>query len=178
MFRNFRKKIEEANSYESIYHVIGQELWLGEQLLKKEALSEQQQALGLFAEASQYAHRIAEDPHLAARICEGFIWPNLQATNGQARNQTATLLQTCSQAFQQADETNNLIKNYQLALRFSSPGRPADGARLQLANLLTQTGSFEEALRLYREITDTNFVEMAERRIASLNQRRNSPARP
>ena len=175
--REIRTNITAAPSYEAIYTWIGRALWTSDRLLENDDLPDQRSGAMLAEDAANYAIQNAENPWLAARICEGWVWPNLEKYDAPGKPKVALnqVLQTCANAFTRAGETNNLVKNFQLRLQHAPNPRAADGVRYYLANLLEQSGSNSEALELYRTIQDTNLLGYAQRRIAVVEKRIQKP---
>lgn len=165
--RVFREKQKEARTYEAIYCGIGEELWVAEQFLAQSNAAVQQTGLILAGEAARYALDDAQNSWLAARICEGYLWPNLDVLERVERPATTPdhLLAVCEAAFQSNEETNHLVRNYQYVIR-KSPKR-ADLARYRLALLYEQMGQSDNALRLARELQDAGNDKIRER-IAAL----------
>lgn len=167
-----RKRMETAGDYKSIYIAIGEELWMAEQLLESKDALERQVGLLIAAEAEYSALNNAISPWLAARIAEAYLWPGVElAEASQIRGlNPETVLQVSDNAFQQAGETNNVIRNYKYLLNKSSNSNRADMARVRLAGIYEDMGDLEEALEHLTKVqnTNNNFVQ---RRIATLRQR-------
>lgn len=148
----FREKQQEATSYEGIYRLIGEELWAAEQLFANTNPATQQTGIVLASEAARYALQDAENGWLAARVCEGYLWPSLDLLAEQPVVTPDQLLQMCDAAFRANDETASLVRNYEYMIR-RSPKR-ADEARFRLAMLYEQMGEFQKALRTLQEIKE------------------------
>jgi len=170
--RAVRTAVKQAGSYESIYAQIGKLLWMADRLLVSTNPVEQRQGAMFSEEAAQYAVQNAENHWLAARICEAYLWPNLDRFDlpGKPPVSIDPVLQTCGDAFNRAGEKDNVLKNYRLMLQFARTPRAADRVRFNLAGELEQGGQLKDALALYREIQDSNYTASAERRIAKLQQ--------
>lgn len=171
--RLVRTNIANAGSYAAIYTWIGRTLWTADRLLASGDAADQRSGALLAHDAVTYAIQNAENHWLAARISEGWIWPNLEKFDaaGKPRAMLSQVLQTTAEAFNRASETNNLVKNFRLRLEYAQTPRAADNIRYNLANVLEQSGETKEALDLYRSISDTNYLTYAERRIAWLEKR-------
>ncbi len=171
--RELRKKAADANSYEILYGCIRQSLWLADRLLGSNEAGQQRSALPLAREAAEQALHQAEDGWLAARICEGYLWPNLDLADpgGSSRPNADNLLQACQNIFQHADEPQNVIRNYRLRLKYVTNDRQLESVRYNLAYALEQAGEFKEASTLYRQVTDTNYARYAEQRLAVMEQK-------
>ena len=163
------KRVSEASSYEGIYFLIGQQLYVADKLLASKDPVEQQQALSLAVEASQHAAQSAEQLWLAARICEGYLLPNLALADAKGRigYTPESLLAQTSAAFERADEISNVARTQRLLLERVLTNAPprADAVRYTLGYALERTEQFDEALRLYREIQDTNYLKYTDQRI-------------
>ena len=126
----FRTNHEAAASYERIFRLIGEELLVSEQLFEGTNAARQLTALVLAGEASVYARTNAGSGWLSARICEMYLWPHLplvEATNRPAVTAEA-VLNLCELAFKEADETNNVVRNYQLLIAHAQ--QPHEGAQV------------------------------------------------
>jgi hypothetical protein len=148
----FRERQQQATSYEAIYRWIGQELWVAEQMFSSSNSALQQAGIVLASEAAHYALADAEDGWLAARICEGYLWPSLGLLEKADRPAPTPdqILVMCEATFRATDETNCLVRNYQYTIRLS-PKR-ADAARSRLAILYERMGEWDKALQTLREI--------------------------
>jgi hypothetical protein len=62
-------------------------------------------------------------------------------------------------------------RNYRLMLANAPTPRREDAIRYSLAGFLEDQGSLQEALRLYRQVQDTNYLRYAERRIGIVEQK-------
>lgn len=171
--REVKTNILQAGSYEAIYTWIGRTLWTADRLLASSEFSDQRSGAMLAEDAANYAIHNAENNWLAARICEGWVWPCLEKYDAPGKPKVALnqVLQTCADAFNRAGETNNLLKNFGLRLKYASSPRAADNVRYYMANALEQSGNFTEALENYRAIQETNLLVYTQRRIAALEKR-------
>jgi len=148
----FQQKQAEASTYKALYKVVGQELKLAESLL--ETTDQKPAGLALVMESSRYANSPTENPWLAARICEGYLWPEV-ATRDKIDSPTEQLLGFCENAFRDAGETNNLIRNYRMMIA-KAQGSQVDITRFRLSRLLEDTGQYREALACLQQMTNTN----------------------
>lgn len=171
--REIRKSLKEAASYQAIYAAIGQLLWTGERLLQSEEPRVRRQGAQFLEEAAQSAGREAEDADLASRICQAWIWPNLDRFNlpGQGTAGADNALGSCNGIFQRAGATELVERNYRMMLTNAPTPRRLDAIRYNLAGFLEDQGSLQEALRVYRQIEDTNYLKQAERRIGVVGQK-------
>lgn len=167
--RHFREKQQEASSYEEIYFLIGQQLWAAEQMLSLTNEVIQQGGVVLAGEAARFAQDDAQDGWLAARICEGYLWPSLDLVENAAKPLITAdhLLAACDAIFRANEETPSLIRNYEYMIR-KSPRR-ADLARYRLAVLYEQNEDYSKALRSLQEITSAS--EKIQDRIATMQAR-------
>ena len=172
--REIRKQVAEAGSYEIIYKAIGQELWVAEKLLDSGDTNKQRAALSLAADSSQHALTAAENAWLAARICEGYLWPNLPFADppAKAHQNADQLLQVCAGVFQRAEEYPQLIQNYHLMLDYVTNEPRADSLRFTLAYTLEVISNFDEALQWYRQVKTTNYSKLADERMLITQDKR------
>jgi hypothetical protein len=169
--RLFRQLINEAPDYKTIYRVIGQSLALADQFLAAKNPAEVETALALTADACRAAHDSAVNDWLAARIAEGYLWPGLEFADSKdaRRVRPDFLLNIAEDAFRDAEETNNLVRNYRLVIAHASKPGKADNIRFRLARLLEEQSDFTSALAVLRELKDTNSPAVL-RRIAVVEQ--------
>lgn len=171
--REIRKSVKGAGNYEAIYLAVGQLLWTGDRLVKSEDPRTRRQGAQFFDEAAQSALRDAEDAALAARICQAWVWTHLDAYNlpGQGTAGADNALGNCHGVFQRAGATDLVERNYRLMLANAPNPRREDAIRYNLAGFLEDQGSLQEALRLYRQVQDTNYLRHAERRMGIVEQK-------
>ena len=169
--RLFRQQINEAPDYKTIYRVIGQGLALADQFLAAKNPAEVETALALTADACRAAHDSAVNDWLAARIAEGYLWPGLEFAGSKDARRVSPdfLLNIADDAFRDAGETNNLVRNYRLVIAHASKPGKADNIRFRLVRLLEEQSDFASALAVLRELKDTNSPAVL-RRIAAVEQ--------
>jgi hypothetical protein len=174
--QELRKSALTASSYEKLYLTIGQQLWLSEQFLSSTEPEWQRQALRLAVEASQSSVSGADDAWLSARICEGYLWPNLDLKDAQGSRvaDPNALLQTCGYAFAQANEQDNVMRNLRLRIEHAPNENVRDQVRYTLGCALEQQGQLAEAATLLRAVQHTNLLRNAEQRLAAIEQKRGS----
>jgi hypothetical protein len=148
----FQQKQAEASTYKALYKLVGQELKLGESLLQ--SADEKQAGVALIMDASRCATSPTEDPWLAARICEGFIWPEVEK-NEKANASAEQLLSFCENVFRDAGETNNVIRNYRMLIA-KAQGSQVDITRFRLSRVLQDAGQYREALACLQQMSNTN----------------------
>ncbi|MCX6922791.1 MAG: hypothetical protein NT154_06200 [Verrucomicrobia bacterium] len=164
------QRIREANSWEVLYKAQGQELRVADQFLASSNLSLRQAGLEKADQARDDAWTDAENAWLAARICEGFVLPNLGLADDPAKSalNRDRLLASASQTFRSADENNNVIRIAQQIISQSANPKRADKARLQLARFLEQQGDYQGALAQYRSLQNSNNLTSVSKRIAAV----------
>jgi hypothetical protein len=164
----FRRQVNEAQDYKTIYRLIGEQLWLADQRLASPDPQQKETGVLLAVEASRVALNDALNAWLASRICAGYLLPAFDMTNAP-RLSMDMLLDTSEQAFRQAVEKENLIRTYKMFLSKNSRSPRADTTRTRLANLLADREQFAEALSYVREVRNTN-SPVIQQRIASWEQ--------
>lgn len=171
--RRCKQQMQEAGSWELIYKALGQELWLVDRLLSSTNQDMRQSGLQLADQAHSDALKTAENPWIACRVIEGFIWPNLevavaQSTNGAVVDQ---LLNGTGNTFLRSGETNNYIRNTELLIaNLPIPAR-ADNVRFRLVQILEQVGEYESALKQLHAIQSSNNVATAAKRITAIEDK-------
>lgn len=168
-----RKKLDDAKTYAAIYRVIGEALYVGGRLLESANDTHRQMGMGFVLQAMQYARDDAQNYWLAARIAEGYIWPNLDIGSPNRRSQfnTESLLNLAANAFRENAEYENVIRNYQIALDRATTPQRQDWARSQLAFASEQAGDYKQALAYLRAIQATNDFRWQIRNISRLEER-------
>jgi hypothetical protein len=168
----FRTNQAAAGTYDQMYRLIGQQLKVTENLLESPELNQKQTALVMASEASNYARNGAMNLWLAARIAEGYLWPNLSLVEGTNKVPFTpdALLNICDAAFREAGETNNIIRNYEYVIGTSSRPQQADGVRFRLARLYQETDQDAKALATLKEIKTIKNPRL-EQQIAALEKR-------
>jgi len=172
--RGFTQQIQAAADYKTIYRVIGQGLALVDQSLATGNPADLECALELAAGATRAAHDNALNDWLAARIAEGYLWPGVPfAASKEARRVAPDfLLNIAEDAFRDAGETNNLVRNYRLLIAQAGKPGKADNIRFRLARLLEEQADFTGALAVLREVQDTN-SNAFQKRFAIVERRAN-----
>ena len=169
----FRTNQAHAATYEEMYRLIGQQLAVAEQFLESADIQQKFTALVMASEASDHARTNTANLWLGARICEGYLWPNLalvQTTN-RAPFTVDALLATCDVAFQEAGETNNIIRNYEYMIaKVSRSPAYVDLLRYRLAHVYQDLGEEEKAIALLKQIKNYRMNRVPQE-IAFLEQR-------
>jgi hypothetical protein len=167
--REFRAQINQAMDYKTMYRLIGEELWIVDQLMADAEPRRKDLGVTLASEAGRASLSDAGSPWLAARIYEGYLWPQLEmmdSTTNKTRLDIDALMDLAEDAFREAGETNNLIRNYKLLITKAPQSPRADKMRIRLAALLDEGGQWAEALAYLKQIKiPSNRVQS---RIASL----------
>jgi hypothetical protein len=164
--------MQQPGSWESLYKALGQELWLADKWLGSTSTATRLAGLQLADQARGHALNVAENGWVAARICEAFIWPNLEL--GENNGNTALrdqYLVSAGLTFRQAEETNNYIRNAEMLISKSSNAARVDYARYQLGYMYELMGNYEASLKEYRSIQNTNSLVYAARRIPMVEAR-------
>lgn len=168
----FRRSVDEANSYPTIYRLIGENLARVDLLLSSNTVPHTETATLLAADACRVALDSAVNGWLSARIAEGYLWPQVDFVDAHEKDlrrlDTERLLDITDQAFKAAGETKNVMQNYRLLIA-KSQGNKADKARFRLGRYLEDAGDFASALQVLQEVTATNNAGL-QRRIASIQQ--------
>jgi hypothetical protein len=167
------KKLNEASSYEAMYHAIGQELFVAKRLLESGNREHRREGVNIALTAARHALNFVVNGRVAARICEGYVLPNLDlATDRNPRStfNEENLLNQCAEFFRRNEEPNNVIRTYELYVASAKNPQRADWARSQIAMAYEQAGDPKNALAAIREIKDTNGFRFLMRRIPRLEQ--------
>lgn len=168
-----RQKLREAETYEKMYRLIGQELWVVDRLLKSHNPDHRRVALNMVRQAAGDSVRAVEDSWLAARLIEAYVLPNLNLADASNRRSPLSLENLTNEAvdyFRRADETRNVRRIYELLLAGADTPQRADWARVQLSMVHEQDGNFSEALRYLKQVKGTNDFAWALRRVPRLEQ--------
>lgn len=168
----FRTNHAAASTYRDMYILIGQQLTVADRLLENEDLAQKQSGLVMASEAAAYAKNSAMNLWLAARICEGYLWPNLSLVEGTNKPPFTpdALLNICDQAFKDAGETDHVIRNYEFFIAKASRPQQADLARFRLARIYQEIGEDARALATLKQIKTAKNARV-EQQIAALEQR-------
>ena len=170
--RSIRQQMSDVRSYENLYRLVGQQLATADALLAETDVSRRRIGLRMAKEACGHVNSDSTDVWLAARICEAYIWPNIDVADAQpgSRERALDLLETCRRVFFQTLETNNVLKNYELLLTNAPNTRAADTFRVQLADWLEEKGNVKFAAEILNEIQDPEVLASANERITRVRQ--------
>lgn len=176
--RAFQQHLEMAGDYRTIYRLIGEHLAAAETLLAGTNAAHRHAGLRVAIEALHAAWNDASDAWLAARVIEGYLWPNLDtadlATGSKSKLNSTVLLALADRVFREADEPVTLARNYQLMIGQAPQSARADKARVRLARLREDQGNYREALHYYQEVQNPNNAKL-QPRIAALENRLKRP---
>lgn len=154
-----RQQHQSAGSYPEMYRLVGQQLWVARQLLDARNPDIVRAGITTALEAAKHALNDAQNGWVAARICEGYIWPRLDVaddTNRRSPFNPENLLRECADIFQRNNEYNNVVRTYHTYLdRAGTPARK-DWARAQISNAYRDAGDIKNAVKYLKQIQDTN----------------------
>src|SRR5205085_7095269 len=153
------QKLSTAASYDAMYKIIGQELFVASGLLASGNPEHRRQGVLTSLSASRHASTYAVNGAVAARICEGYVLPNLDLANDTNRRSTFNednLLRQCANIFERNYEFNNVVRTYEIFLSGVKNADRADWARSQIGQAYEQAGDSKHALQAYRQIQNTN----------------------
>jgi len=153
------RKIAGAPSYDGMYKVIGQELFVAKGLLASGNPEHRRQGVLAALSASRHASAYAMNGAVAARICEGYVLPNLDLANDTNRRSTfneENLLRQCADIFERNYEFNNVVRTYQIFLDGVKNADRADWARSQIGQAYERANDPKRAIQTYRQILNTN----------------------
>jgi hypothetical protein len=168
------QQLRNATSYDAMYKIIGQELFVAKGLLASGNPEHRRQGVTLALSAARHASDYAVNGGVAARIVEGYILPNLDlATDANRRSlfNEENLLGQCANIFQRNFEFNNVVRTYEIYLAdVKNPAR-ADWARERIGDAYESSGNLKSALESYRQIRDTNsYRNLFQRQIPRLER--------
>jgi len=149
----------QTASYEGMYRLIGQEIWVSRRLLASANPGHQRVGVALALDASRHALEDAQNGWVAARICEGYVWPHLRLAtdaNQDSRFTPENLLGECANIFRKNLEIRNVVSTYEKMLARPGAAPRADWARSQIAMACEEAGDLRQALRWWRQIQNTN----------------------
>jgi hypothetical protein len=167
------RSLRNAPSYEAMYRAIGQELFVAKRLLKSENIEHRRQGILIALAAARQALSDAVNGFVAARICEGYVLPNLDlATDRNPRStfNEDNLLGQCTDIFRRNEEINNVVRTYRIAMNNAKAPAQKDRLLERMARTYEQAGDAKSALAAIREIKDTNNYRNLMRRIPQLEQ--------
>lgn len=171
--RTVREQMHAPGSYAQLYRIIGQQLASADGLLTDPDPVRRRMGLKLAREACGHAMADSTDVWLAARICEAYVWPNVDLldTKPGSHERAIELLQTSRRVFFSTDETNSVLTNYYLLLTRAPDRRAADTFRVELADWLEEKGDVKFAHTVLVGIQDSQVLASASERITRVKQR-------
>jgi hypothetical protein len=171
--RAVRAQMAETHSYETMYMLIGQQLRAADHLLADADRERRRMGVNFAKEACGHALSEAQAPWLAARICEAYLWPNLDLADYSpaTKERTQDILRLGKAAFSDADETKSLEKNFELMIAHAPDRRHADGSRLDFAELLERTGEFQRAAQCLNEVKEPEVLPAAQQKLARIKDK-------
>ena len=170
---SIEQKLDNAASYEAMYLAIGQELFVAKGLLKSENPAHRKMAMTIAFTAARHALNHAVNGNVAARICEGYLLPNLDFatdTNPRSTFHQENFLNQCADLFRRNNEFNNVVRTYEMYLARAKNQARADWAQSQIATAYEDGGDPKMAIAAIRQIRDTNAYSRFFRRIPRLEQ--------
>ena len=170
---DIRQKLDQAASYSEMYRLIGQEIWVADRLLSSANPEHRRAGVTLALTAGRHAINDAQNGWVAARICEGYVRPNLDLaddTNRRSSFNPDNLLNECADIFRRSGEYPNVARTYEVALARATTPQQSDAARAQLAAAWEQAGDAKRAVQYLRQIQNTNDFRWALRRLPRLEQ--------
>ena len=178
--RDLRRKFVDAASWETLYKTLGQRLWVADQYLSSPEPAARWTGLRLADQLREESLQDAENGWLAARICQGFVLPNLSVADSQLNSDLGRgqLLTSALRTFRIAEETNLVVQTAQRMIEEGGNRLRVDRARLQLARVLEELGDLKGAVTQYRALSNTNGPGRANKRLAMLENRLKYAAPP
>lgn len=171
---NSEQQLRNATSYDAMYKIIGQELFVAKGLLASGNPEHRRQGVTVALSASRHASDYAVNGGVAARIVEGYVLPNLDLANDANRRSLfneENLLGQCANIFQRNFEYNNVVRTYEIYLADAKNAARADWARERIGDAYENAGDLKSALKAYREIRNTNdFRNLFQRQIPRLER--------
>jgi tetratricopeptide (TPR) repeat protein len=172
LVRDVEQKLAAAPTYAAIYHLIGQELWVADRLLESKNVDHRREGMQLALAASRHALDPAVNGWVAARICEGYLLPNLDAADEVTPRSPLSfdnLVRQCANLFGRNEEYPNAARVYEMCLAKAANATRADWARYQIADAYQQGGDPKTALTYLKQVQNTNDNRL-NRRIAFLQR--------
>ena len=168
------QQLRSATSYDAMYKVIGQELFVAQGLLASGHPEHRRQGVTAALNAARHASEYAVNGGVAARIVEGYILPNLDLANDANRRSLfneENLLGQCATIFERNFEYQNVVRTYEIYLAdVKNPAR-TDWARERIGGAYENSGNLKQALESYRQIRDTNsFRNLFQRQIPRIER--------
>ncbi len=168
------QQLRNATSYDAMYKIIGQELFVTKGLLASGNPEHRRQGVTMALSAARHASEFAVNGGVAARIVEGYVLPNLDLANDANRRSLfneENLLGQCANIFERNFEYHNVVRTYEIYLADAKVPARADWARERIGNAYENAGDLKNALKAYREIRNTNdFRNLFQRQIPRIER--------
>ena len=167
--KDLRLKFEDATSYEAMYTLIGQELWVADRLFGSANPEHRQVGMRLARQAGRDALYQSENAWLAGTIYKGYVCPSLELAAGGGPADSA--LTDCIDFLRRCGDQGGVIGLYQTVLASAKTPKRADWARVQISQVYEQANEFKEALHWLKQIQSTNDYRWALQRIPRIEKR-------
>lgn len=168
------QQLRSSTSYDAMYKIIGQELFVAKGLLASGNPDHRRQGVTAALSAARHASEFAVNGGVAARIVEGYVLPNLDLANDANRRSLfneENLLGQCANIFERNFEYNNVVRTYETYLADAKTVARADWARERIGDAYENAGDLKSALKAYREIRNTNdFRNLFQRQIPRIER--------
>jgi len=171
---NSEQQLRGSTSYDAMYKIIGQELFVAKGLLASGNPEHRRQGVTTALSAARHASEFAVNGGVAARIVEGYILPNLDLAKDPNRRSLfneQNLLGQCANIFERNFEYHNVVRTYEIYLADAKTAARADWARERIGDAYENAGDLKHALESYRQIRDTNsFRNLFQRQIPRIER--------
>ncbi len=174
------ERLRDAGSWESIYRALGQELWLSFQYLSSPDPALRRTGLQLAEQAREDALNDANNGWLAARICDGFLLPYLDAADAESKAALSrdSILNNAIQTFHQANEIRRFAELAQHVIRDNPASAEADRLRIQIGEALEEQDDLAGAVAQYRAVRNLGSFGRVMRRLPGLEAKLKAKAEP
>jgi hypothetical protein len=171
------KRYDSVGDYETVYRLIGEHLWIADNLLRSSDQKELRAGKRLVMELSDVAQDVAVDDWLACRICEGYLVP-LFKNDSKLSDEDEQLIHFVGRKYASAEEKQSEIDLEKFYLSKTDSGRRSDWVRYRLVRLLKDTGQPEEAEKVAQQIGKggTTTTNMPAKKLEKLQKLTNSAA--
>jgi hypothetical protein len=165
-WETIRAQYDAPPDYKTVYRLLGEHLVFAETLLNSSDTRQQQSGLRLVMQLSDIASDVAVDDWLSARICEAYLLPNISKGEGSRKSAPKQdMIRFAGRAMGRADAAAGDPAN-------RKPWkRGGDEIRMRIANLLMESGQYEEAVSVLRTINDKAFTNAAQQQIVIAEQK-------
>jgi len=169
----YKAKFEKATTYSQMYNLLGQMLYVAKKLLEEPDSQRKRMGMWACSQAANFALNYIENQWLAARICEAYLLPNLHLANDPAPKtplNPANLLLQCGTIFQAAGERDNYFLAMEMSIKKATSPSTKDYACYYLGREYEQAGRYDDALRIFRSMNNTNNYSYVVRRLPALER--------